>query len=254
MPFAICRLSIIPVRREPDFFSEMTTQVRGGEGVEILEDAGHWWRVRLLADDYEGWVTGRQFTLPEESPPAPPAVFTDDLCGEAVRDDYRIALPMGTPLADFHDGKFTLGGDRWTWRGNVRCIPEPPPDGIHLFAYARRFLFAPYQWGGRSVFGIDCSGFVQSVFRAFGVPLRRDSKMQVEQGTAVPDRAAAVPGDLAFFGTPELGVGHVGLLLPCSEIIHASTFVRIDDMTDDGIRNRETGEISHRTVAFRRVL
>ena len=63
-----------------------------------------------------------------------------------------------------------------------------------------------------------------------------------------------MPGDLAFFGSPELGIYHVGLLLPCGEIIHASSMVRVDEMTDEGIRNRETGEITHRTVELRRVL
>ncbi len=254
MPFAVCRLSIVPVRREADLVSEMTTQVRGGEGVEILEEKGSYWRVRLLADDYEGWVTARQFTPSAAEPPLAASVFTDDLCGEAVCEDRRVVLPLGAPLPDFHDGSFRLGGDTWKWSGRTRCAPAGPPDLSELLAYARRFFWAPYQWGGRSVFGIDCSGFVQSVFGAFGVRLLRDSKLQAGQGTPVSGRAEAAPGDLLFFGSPELGIWHVGLQLPCSEVIHASTMVRIDDMTDEGIRNRETGQISHRLVAVRRVL
>jgi cell wall-associated NlpC family hydrolase len=84
--------------------------------------------------------------------------------------------------------------------------------------------------------------------------LPRDSKMQSTHGIEVPGRASAIPGDLFFFGSDMKGIYHVGLLLPCSEIIHASTMVRVDDITDEGIRNRETGEISHRTAAIRRVL
>ena len=135
-----------------------------------------------------------------------------------------------------------------------RTVPTGPPDKAAVFAYAKRFLNAPYYWGGRTVFGIDCSGFVQSVFAAFDVRLPRDSKLQAAQGTLVADRAASVPADLAFFGSPELGIHHVGLLLPCGEIIHASNMVRVDDMTDEGIRNRENGEITHRTQEIRRVM
>ena len=89
---------------------------------------------------------------------------------------------------------------------------------------------------------------------AFGIRLPRDSKLQAEKGAPVADLAAAVPGDLAFFGSPAQGVYHVGLLLPCGEIIHASSMVRVDDLTDEGIRVRKTGEITHHTVAIRRVL
>lgn len=219
-----------------------------------MEECGQWWRVRLLADDYEGWVNGRQFGSRTNTAPAAATVFTDDLCGAASHDEIQIALPLGAPLPDFKDGKFSLGGAVWTWKGATRVVPAGPPDKAALFAYARRFLHAPYLWGGRTVFGIDCSGFVQSVMAAFGARLPRDSKLQAACGTEVQGRAAAVPGDLMFFGSEEHGIYHVGLLLPCSEIIHASTMVRVDDITDEGIRNRETGEISHTTAAIRRVL
>jgi cell wall-associated NlpC family hydrolase len=254
MPFAVCRLSVVPVRLHADLVSEMTTQVRGGEGVEILEDRSPWWRIRLLADGYEGWVHSRQFTAAIDVAPVAPAVFTDDLCGEAIREDARIILPLGAPLAGFQNGKFLLGNDQWTWSGKTRTAPAGPPDKAELLAYARRFLNAPYHWGGRTAFGIDCSGFVQSVFSAFGVQLLRDSKQQATEGAPVAGLGAAVPGDLLFFGSPELGIYHVGLLLPCSEIIHASTMVRIDDMFADGIRNRETGQVTHNLEAIRRVL
>ncbi|HEX2746381.1 MAG TPA: SH3 domain-containing C40 family peptidase [Verrucomicrobiales bacterium] len=254
MPFAVCRLSLVPVRLHPDHVSEMTTQVRGGEAVEILETQGQYWRVRVVADGYGGWVTSRQFTVAADAAPPAATVFTDDLCGEAVRDDARIILPLGSPLPGYDGGKFQLGTEWWTWAGKTRTAPDGPPDKAELLSYARRFLHTPYHWGGRTLFGIDCSGFMQAVFKAFGVQLLRDSKQQATQGTPVAGLSAAVPGDLVFFGSQELGIYHVGLLLPCSEIIHSSTMVRVDDLFNEGIRNRETGQISHRIETIRRVL
>jgi cell wall-associated NlpC family hydrolase len=254
MPFAVCRLTVAPVRLHADLISEMTTQVRDGEVVEVLEDQNPWWRVRLTADGYEGWVHSRQFTAAMDTAPAAATVFTDDLCGEAVRDEFRIILPLGSPLPGFKDGKFLLGTEWWAWNGRTRTAPGAPPDKADLLSYARRFLHTPYHWGGRTLFGIDCSGFVQSVFSAFGIQLLRDSKQQATQGTPVAGLGMAVPGDLIFFGSQELGIYHVGLLLPCSEIIHSSTMVRVDDLFAEGIRNRETGQISHRIEAIRRVL
>ncbi len=254
MSFAVCRLSVVPVRLHADLISEMTSQVRCGEAVEILEQKGHWWRVRLLDDGYEGWVHGRQFTTPADAAPPPVTVYTEDLCGEAARGAERIILPLGSPLRDYKDGRFLLGTDDWSWPGKVRTATATAPDKAEILAYARRFLHTPYHWGGRTLFGIDCSGFIQSVFRAFGVSLPRDSKQQALRGAAVAGLGTAVPGDLLFFGSPEFGITHVGLLLPCSEIIHASTMVRVDDLLPEGIRNRETGEITHRLDCVRRVL
>ena len=80
MPYSVCRLSVVAMRHDPDLKSEMSSQVRGGEAVEILEERDGWWRVKHLVDDYEGWVFGRQFTAPGEAPPSAAIVFTDDLC------------------------------------------------------------------------------------------------------------------------------------------------------------------------------
>ena len=258
MTFAACRLSLAPMRREPDVVSEMVNEVRAGEGVAILESRGNFHRARLLVDGYLGWIDGRQFTKPVDAPPPVASWITDDLCGTATCGDWTVAFPLGTPLPEFEpaDGSFVLDDARWTWQGSVRKLPaaDATPDVAAVLAYARRFLRTPYRWGGRSVFGIDCSGFASSVLRAFGIPVARDCVQQIDGGTPVADLAAAVSGDLVYFGATGEAAHHVGLLLPGSEILHASAMVRIDDLSADGIMNRESGTLTHELKAIRRYL
>ncbi len=251
--FAVCQLSIVPVRLEVGHSSEITSQVRCGEGVEILDTSGNRARVRVLSDDYEGWIDLRQFTPPAAARPPVATCITDDDCCMATCGGRRMLLPLGTPLPNWENGSFLLGAERWSWPGQVRPLSaQQPPDTAAVLEYAHRYLHTAYLWGGRSLFGIDCSGLVQAVFQAHGQRLLRDSIMQMTQGTAVKDLAAARPGDLVFFNCAGDVGRHVGLLLSCGTIIHASAMVRVDDITDAGIRHRGTGEITHHITAIRR--
>jgi gamma-D-glutamyl-L-lysine dipeptidyl-peptidase len=103
------------------------------------------------------------------------------------------------------------------------------------------------------VFAINCSGLTQTAYAAMGVPLLRDALMQITQATEV-NLTSALPGDLVFFASETLGIHHDGLLLPDGEILHASSMVRIDHLTSEGIRRKETGDLTHALHALRRVL
>jgi gamma-D-glutamyl-L-lysine dipeptidyl-peptidase len=120
-------------------------------------------------------------------------------------------------------------------------------------AMAMKYLNSPYQWGGKSPFGIDCSGFTQMVFKICGYILERDAIQQVNQGKAVETLAASRQGDLAFFANEKGKVVHTGILFNENKIIHASGKVRMDTLTEDGILNAETRKVTHRLSAVRRV-
>ena len=102
--------------------------------------------------------------------------------------------------------------------------------------------------------GVDCSGFVQTVFKVLGIPLRRDAYQQGEQGSLVEDLADAQITDLAFFNNESGRIIHVGLLLNQNQIIHASGKVRIDKLDEQGIINSETGKRTHRLHSIRRLI
>jgi cell wall-associated NlpC family hydrolase len=102
------------------------------------------------------------------------------------------------------------------------------------------------------VFGIDCSGFTQQVFKMFGVKLLRDAYLQAEQGAKLESIEKAGLGDLAFFQNANGKITHVGIVLENNQIVHASGKVRIDNLDGEGVVNMETRKRTHRLHSMRR--
>jgi cell wall-associated NlpC family hydrolase len=109
-------------------------------------------------------------------------------------------------------------------------------------------------WGGRSPFGIDCSGFTQIIFKCIGISLKRDAYQQAEAGVVVDFIQSAELGDLAFFHNDEGKITHVGMVLKDQKIIHASGKVRIDTLDHYGIFDAEKKKYSHQLKIIKRVL
>lgn len=249
MKYGLCNLSLIPVRREASDASEMVTQLLYGEFFKVLETKKSWSKISNAFDHYEGWIDNKQFLeiTPEvyHQLDAEELKLTSDIM-EFVSDESGalISIPIGSNLNAVrylnhqHDGNFTQG--------------KLPKDKI--IDTALLFLNSPYLWGGKSIFGIDCSGFTQLVYKLNGCKILRDAKDQATQGETLSFIEESEPGDLAFFDNEEGIITHVGIIMSENYIIHAHGRVRIDKLDHSGIFNLESERHTHKLRVIKRLV
>ncbi len=254
MSFVVCCVPVSPMRAESSHKSEMISQLLLGEGGELLEEAEYFVKLRGLHDGYEGWCQRSQVAIVESMPGyRDNGLYVGDWTDKVLINGVAAWVPMGTPvLAPTQEviqaGPYKLQyttGSAWNVAGAV-------PTAEAIKARAERFLNTPYLWGGRSIFGIDCSGYCQMVYRFFNIPLLRDAYLQATQGESIGFLQEARCGDLAFFDNAEGRITHVGILLNEYEIIHASGKVRIDKIDNAGIVNTDTGLRTHQLRIIKR--
>lgn len=231
--FGICRYSTVCVKKEPSHSSELVTELLFNDLYETIENQDDWIKIRMEYDGYEGWINIKQHQeIPEEA--------------------YNALISKGKSVicnpVEVFDGKILTFGT--TIFGNSDSNPDFAKEMIYN---GLKLLDVPYRWGGRTVFGIDCSGFVQLCAKSVGVKLPRDASQQVKCGEDMYFLTEAKPGDLAFFENEEHHIVHVGIIIEGERILHASGKVRIDSLDQTGIFNKETGKHTHFLAAIKRI-
>jgi hypothetical protein len=269
MEYGICLLSVIPLRAEPSHKSEMVTQLLFGELYQVLDKENSWYRIRTSFDNYEGWIDSVQVSNLDEHEyrrlEASETPVTMDLVQLMSHETAKSMVPVliGSSLPACDESRIRVGQDVFFYEGLVSGShmqqvrnPEISADAMkqQLTQDAMLYINAPYLWGGRTPFGIDCSGFVQMVYKLQGLYLFRDASQQATQGDVVSLLAEAVQGDLAFFDDPEGNIIHVGMLLDSQRIIHCSGKVKIDPLDHEGIYNVKLQRYTHKLRLIKRII
>ena len=242
------------MRLEPTDTSEIVSQILFGEHFEILEKQKNWTKIRLAFDEYEGWIDVKQYQLISEESYTilnkEVLILNSDLVEYITKpNNSLLPITLGASLSFLNHSDINI--ENFIFEGlKISGIKEKS----NIINTALLYLNAPYLWGGKTPFGIDCSGFTQMVYKLNGYKLLRDASQQANQGEVLSFIEESEPGDLAFFDNEEGKIIHVGIILENNYIIHASGKVRIDRLDHLGIYNADLNRHTHRLRVIKKII
>ena len=256
--YGVCRQALVSVRISPDDRTEQVSQLLFGDHYEVLQfsDNKKWIRIRIHADQYEGWIDVKQHhaITREYFDQINQANFkiTTDLATGILYKKSALTILMGSIVPISNSELFKVE-EQLAFNGESKSLGQKREIEF-IKTIALKYLNAPYQWGGKSPFGIDCSGFVQMVYKISGYSLPRDASQQIKVGKHVKSIGESKVGDLAFFHNKEKKIVHVGMIMDEEKIIHASGQVRIDYLNEEGILHIDTKVYTHQIAEIRRIV
>lgn len=260
MKYGFCHLGIVPLRKESNERSEMVTQLLFGDAFTVLDEIEDRILIENFDDSYRGWVDKKQITEINFEEFDSYIKSSKQLIKDAIayvfqtniKTKEKIIYPiyLGSQVVS---PKFQLGNILFEI-SKSSLTKNLNTTSLHLMTIALKYLSVPYLWGGKSLFGIDCSGFTQMCYKQIGVHLLRDASEQATQGEEVNNLDSAQKGDLCFFSNKEGIITHVGIYMGNNEIIHSSGQVRIDKIDDIGIFRLDKQAYSHNLFKINRYL
>ena len=249
MLYGICNLGIVPMRHDTSDTSELVSQLLYGEIFKVLDKRKKWSKIRLSYDRYEAWIDNKQYQEISETDylklEAEQPLLSEDLINYIQDKNGQIyPIPLGSTLNSLELLNHRFDG----------AIRDKTTDKSKIIETAFLFLNTPYLWGGKTPFGIDCSGFTQMVYKLNAIGLLRDASQQATQGEALSFIEESEPGDLAFFDNTEGHITHVGIIMENNYIIHAHGKVRIDRIDHSGIYNVDSREHTHKLRVIKKII
>lgn len=250
MEYGICLLSVVPVRASQNDKSEMVTQLLFGDLISILEKNKKWAKIITEFDNYEGYIDVKQYVEISEEEYLSLQKKSDNISVDKlavlknINDSSLINIVQGSSLPSISANIVEIANNKYEFIGDIKHINTNEFEKICEIALSYKNV--PYLWGGKSIMGIDCSGFSQIVYKICGVKLPRDARQQALLGTTVEFLSESLDGDLAFFDNEKGDIIHVGIIMNKNQIIHASGCVRIDTIDHEGIYNASTQKYTHK--------
>ena len=230
--YGICHLSIIPVRKNSTSKSELVSQLIYGELFKVIEKKEKWFYIESIDDKYCGWINYSQFKEISKQDfkkvKKTESKLLNNISSEIETENGNMSITIGSKISS----AFILN----------HKLKQKEYSKSSIIKNSLKFLNSPYLWGGRTPYGIDCSGFSQQVYKLNGFQLARDASQQALQGKEVKLEKAK-PGDLAFFGDKK--ITHVGIIMDSNKIIHSFGCVRIDYLNEKGIINSISKKTTH---------
>ena len=257
LPHLVARTAVVPVSADPSLRAEQVSQLVLGETARVLEAAGDWRRVSCDHDGYQGWVhAGYVLELDDAAAAAWRAAAAGWSLGATLRLGGQTArLPLRARVA-VEGSLVRLPDDR---RGQLTAGEVPPASEACRLARAKaperwaleHFAGSPYQWGGVTPWGVDCSGLVQTTFAARGMLLPRDAALQVDHGDPVQPESLR-PGDLLYFRGESNRITHVAFAAEGDTLVHSAVACG-GVVSESWLSGSRAGPLRERLVAVRRM-
>jgi hypothetical protein len=235
MEYFIINTAVASVYKDATHQSEMVTQALFGETCEIIDQKNDWYFIKQW-DGYEGWIYSFNGLVTKEK--YKPNFILNELYGkitdknsEMIKNIVFGARVRAEKIGDHFS--IDLPNDYAAISKNAFISKPQSATRKNIVNIANKFLGSPYLWGGKSPYGMDCSGLVQTIFKAVGVDMPRDASQQASllQKYRI-NKDDLIYGDLLFFGKDEK-ITHVAISLGELSFINARGYVRKESIDEN---------------------